>query len=74
MDDSEGAGMLVLIDFSSARRIGTLMGMSRGTTGWIQGRNEDYTTSRKEHYLFALENMRGWWDNPTFQEEYVETL
>ncbi|KAJ6104951.1 hypothetical protein N7486_003640 [Penicillium sp. IBT 16267x] len=52
VDDFEGAGMPVRIDFGSAREIGTLMGTSRGTTDCFERRIEDYTISRKEHELF----------------------
>ncbi|EEH02712.1 conserved hypothetical protein [Histoplasma capsulatum G186AR] len=70
VDDSEASGgMPVLIDFGSARKIGSLLGTSRGTSGWIEGRIEDYTTSKKEHDTFALEKMRLWLDNPTFDDD-----
>ncbi|KAK1768718.1 kinase-like domain-containing protein [Phialemonium atrogriseum] len=57
-DSESGGGMPVLIDFDSAREIGRLLGTFRGTTGWIDGQIEDYTTSKKEHDIFALEKMR----------------
>ncbi|KND88609.1 hypothetical protein TOPH_06706 [Tolypocladium ophioglossoides CBS 100239] len=70
VDDSTAAGGLpVLIDFGSAREIGTLLGTSRGTSGWIEGRIEDYTTSKREHDIFALEKIRVWLDNPTFDND-----
>ncbi|KAJ5081579.1 hypothetical protein NUU61_009843 [Penicillium alfredii] len=70
VDDSEVAeGMPVLIDFGSAREIGTSLGTSRGTSGWIEGRIEDYTTSKKEHDIFALEQLRHWLDNPPFDDD-----
>lgn len=62
VDGSEGARMPVLIDFGSARKIGTSMGTSRDTTGWIEGCIEDSIT----HDLFALGTMRGWWNSPAF--------
>lgn len=67
VDDSVAGGKPVLIDFDSARELGKLMGMSRGTSGWIEGRIEDYTTSRKEHDIFALDKIDAWLDNPTFK-------
>ena len=56
VDESKASGgMPILIDFGSAREIGSLLGTSRGTSGWIEGRIEDYTTSKKEHDdIFAL--------------------
>ena len=70
VDESEAArGMPVLIDFGSARKIGSLLGTSRGTSGWIEGRIEDYTTSRKEHDIFALDKLRMWLDNPAFDDD-----
>lgn len=72
VDDSEASGgMPVLIDLGSAGKIGSLLGTSRGTSGWIEGRIEDYTTSKKEHDIFALEKMRLWLDNPTFDDDEV---
>ncbi|KAG7126049.1 Serine/threonine-protein kinase/endoribonuclease IRE2 like [Verticillium longisporum] len=69
VDDSEaGGGLPVLIDFGSAQEVGGLLGTSRGTSGWIEGRIEDYTTSRKEHDVFALEKIRVWLNNPTFDD------
>lgn len=70
VDDSEASrGMPILIDFGSAREVGSLLGTSRGTSGWIEGRIEDYTTSKKEHDVFALEKMRLWLDNLTFDDD-----
>lgn len=70
VDDSDaGGGMPVLIDFGSASEIGRLLGTSRGASGWIEGRIEVYTTSTKEHDIFALEKMRLWLDNPTFDDD-----
>ncbi|KAM7183347.1 kinase-like protein [Rhypophila sp. PSN 637] len=60
------AGMPVLIDFGSAREIGTKLGTSRGTKGWIEGEMKDYHTSDSGHDLFALEMIRLWLDSPTF--------
>ena len=69
VDNSEASsGVPILIDFGSAREIGRLLGTSRGTTGWIEGRIEDYTISKRENDIFALEKMRVWLDNPTFDE------
>ncbi|KAK3987158.1 kinase-like domain-containing protein [Cladorrhinum sp. PSN332] len=56
----------VLIDFGSARPVGEALGTSRGTSGWIEGKIQDYTTSRKENDLFALRKMRAWIEEPTF--------
>lgn len=62
VDDSEASrGMPVLIDFGSAREVGSLLGTSRGTSGWIQGRIEDYTTSKKEHDVFARRKCGSGW-------------
>lgn len=70
VDDSKACGgMPVLIDFGSDGKIGSLLGTSRGTSGWIEGRIEDYATSKKEHDIFALEKMRFWLDNPTFDDD-----
>lgn len=70
VDDSEAScGMPVLIGFGSAGKIGSLLGTSWGMSGWIEGRIEDYTTSEKEHDIFALEKMRLWLDNPTFDDD-----
>ncbi|KAF1958433.1 kinase-like protein [Byssothecium circinans] len=62
------AGMPVLIDFGSARKIGDKLGSSRGTKGWIDGEIKDYHTSDHRHDLSALEKIRTWLDNPTFNE------
>ncbi|KAG8169406.1 hypothetical protein KVR01_000151 [Diaporthe batatas] len=61
-------GMPVLIDFGSARAIGAKLGTSRGTKGWIDVSMDDYHTSDKQHDLFALEKIRDWLDNPTFDD------
>ncbi|KAI1302018.1 kinase-like domain-containing protein [Xylaria venustula] len=68
----DACGKPVLIDFGSALEVGKLLGTSRGTSGWIEGRIEDYTTSRKENDIFALEKIRVWLDNPTFDDEEEE--
>lgn len=39
VDDSEGIGITFLIGFGTVREFGTLE-ISRGTTGWTEGRNE----------------------------------
>ena len=57
VESGAGGGMPVLIDFGSAGEIGSLLGTPRGTSGWIEGRIEDYITSKKEHDIFALEKM-----------------
>jgi len=62
------AGMPILIDFGSARKIGTKLGTSRGTKGWIDGEIKDYHTSDYRHDLFALEKIRTWLDTPTFND------
>ncbi|KAK2595515.1 hypothetical protein QQS21_006790 [Conoideocrella luteorostrata] len=59
-------GMPVLIDFGSAREVGAKLGTSRGTKGWIEGEMKDYHTSDKAHDLFAIDKLRMWLDNPTF--------
>lgn len=56
------AGMPILIDFGSARRIGTKLGTSRGTKGWIDGEIKDYHTSDYRHDLSALEKIHTWLD------------
>lgn len=61
-------GMPILIDFGSAREIGTKLGTSRGTKGWIDGEMKDYHTSDKHHDLFALEKIQMWLDAPTFED------
>jgi serine/threonine protein kinase len=69
VDDSVASGeMPILIDFGSARKIGRLLGTSRGTSDWIEGLMKNYTVSRKEHDIFALEKMRAWLNKPTFRE------
>ncbi|KAI0974131.1 kinase-like domain-containing protein [Xylaria arbuscula] len=65
----DGSRKPILIDFGSAVEIGRPLGTSRGTSGWIEGRIEDYTTSRKEHDIFALEKIQIWLDNPTFDDD-----
>lgn len=57
-DSGTGGSMPVLIDFGSAREVGMLLGTSRGTAGWYDGRIEDYTISKKENYMFGLKKMR----------------
>ncbi|KAF2013916.1 kinase-like protein [Aaosphaeria arxii CBS 175.79] len=60
-------GMPVLIDFGSAREVGMKLGTSRGTKGWIDCELKDYHTSDYGHDLFALEKLRTWLDEPTFE-------
>ncbi len=71
MVDGPGLGgvMPVPIDVGSAREVDTLLGTSRGTSGWIDSRIEDYTTSKKEHDIFALEKIRVWLDSPPFGDD-----
>ncbi|KXX83422.1 Calcium/calmodulin-dependent protein kinase type 1B [Madurella mycetomatis] len=66
-DFEDCRGMLVLIDFGSAREVGKLLGTSRGTSGWIEGTIEEYTTSSKENDIVVLEKLRTRLDNPTFE-------
>ena len=74
VNDSEDGGILpVLIDFNSARKINVPLGTSRGTAGWIEGKIEDYTTSRKENDIFALKKIRIWLDNPDFYKRKDRT-
>ena len=61
-------GMPVLIDFGSAREIGTKLGTSRGTKGWIDQDMKDYHTSDKCHDFFALDKIRVWLDGPVFDD------
>ncbi|KAI3390255.1 hypothetical protein diail_10856 [Diaporthe ilicicola] len=61
-------GMPILIDFGSTRMIGAKLGTSRGTKGWIDGELKDYHTSDKQHDFFALEKIRNWLDEPTFDD------
>ena len=59
-------GEPVLVDFGSCHRIGDLLGVSRGTPGWMEDRDH-YTTSKKSHDIAALDRIREWMDNPTFK-------
>lgn len=61
-------GSPVLIDFGSAQRIGETLSTSRGTKGWIDCEMEDYTTSDTKHDTFALNKLRSWLSNPTFDD------
>ncbi|KAE8165197.1 hypothetical protein BDV40DRAFT_297788 [Aspergillus tamarii] len=70
-DSAASGGMPVLIDFGSAGKIGSVLGTSRGTSGWFEGRIEDYTTSKKEHDIFAREKMRLWLKDPTFDDDQI---
>ena len=73
IDESEvGSVLPILIDFGSSRQVDRPLGLSRGTTGWVEGKIEDYTTSAKENDIFALKIIRTWLDNPTFEEENGE--
>lgn len=58
----DATGMPILIDFGSCREVGRKLGVSRGTTGWIQGDSLAYDTSEAGHDLFALEKVRAWLD------------
>ncbi|KAL4944963.1 kinase-like domain-containing protein [Aspergillus oleicola] len=60
------AGVPVLADFGSCRKIGDKLGSSRGTMGWIEGPPEKYLTSEVSHDIYGLERIREWLDNPTF--------
>ncbi|KAI1151876.1 kinase-like domain-containing protein [Nemania diffusa] len=68
-DSGIGGAMPIVIDFGSAREVGMLLGTSRGTPGWYDGRIEDYTISKKENDMFALKKMREWLDRPTFSDD-----
>lgn len=59
-EEVSGHPVPILIDFGSACMIGAALGTSRGTSGWIEGPIENYTTSMREHDLFALEKLRYW--------------
>lgn len=61
-------GSPVLIDFGSARRIGENLSTSRDTKGWIDCEMKDYTTSDTKHDTFALNKLRTWLSNPTFED------
>ena len=60
------AGMPVLVDFGSCRKVGEKLGSTRGTPGWVEGPMEEYTTSEERHDTFAIGKIRDWLDNPTF--------
>lgn len=61
VNEVKGADVVpILIDFGSARKVSAPLGMSRGTSGWIEGPIEGYVTSRREHDLFALNKIKGW--------------
>lgn len=60
-------GRPILIDFDSARRIGEELS-SRGTKGWIDCEMDDYTTSEARHDISALNKLRTWLYNPSFDE------
>jgi serine/threonine protein kinase len=64
----DAAGMPVLVDFGSSREIGRKLGASRGTPGWIDGDPLEYDTSEERHDWSALEKIRAWLDNPTFDD------
>lgn len=61
-------GRPILIDFGSARRIGEELASSRGTKGWIDCEMEDYTTSEARHDISALDKLRTWLYDPSFDE------
>ncbi|KAK1248576.1 hypothetical protein MKX08_006796 [Trichoderma sp. CBMAI-0020] len=61
-------GSPILIDFDSARKIGENLSTSRGTKGWIDCEMENYTTSNTKHDMFALDKLRAWLRNPTFED------
>ena len=65
--DSKG-GLPVVIDFGSAGEIGRLLGLSRGTSGWIEGQMQDYTHSKKEHDMLAIAKIRAWLENPIYDK------
>jgi len=58
-------GLPVLVDFGSCREIGDKLTTSRGTPGWVDN-EDDYTTSEVRHDIFAVEKLRVWLDQPTF--------
>lgn len=58
-------GLPVLVDFGPCRHLRQKMGLSRGTPGWVD-EADDYTTSEAQHDPFGPENMRQWFDNPTY--------
>ncbi|KAL7619501.1 hypothetical protein AAE478_010041 [Parahypoxylon ruwenzoriense] len=58
------AGMPVLADFDSCRRVGQSLTYSRGTPGWID-KDDSYDTSETRHDTFAIEKIRTWLDGQT---------
>jgi serine/threonine protein kinase len=58
-------GLPVLIDFGSCREIGEKLTTSRGTPGWVDDR-DDYDTSEMRHDIFAIEKIREWLKQPSF--------
>ncbi|EAQ83637.1 predicted protein [Chaetomium globosum CBS 148.51] len=58
--------MPVLVDFGSCREIGTKLGASWGTVGWIDGDILEYAVSEERHDLSALGKIRVWLDSPHF--------
>ncbi|KAM5349287.1 hypothetical protein ACJ41O_005794 [Fusarium nematophilum] len=58
-------GLPVLVDFGSCREIGQKLTTSRGTPGWIDEK-DDYATSEVRHDTCAVEKIRAWLDQPTF--------
>ncbi|KAK4186181.1 kinase-like domain-containing protein [Podospora australis] len=65
VDGETGNIKPILIDFRSAKPVGEALGTSRGTAGWIDGKIEDYTTSKKENDIFALQKIRAWIEETT---------
>ena len=61
-------GTPVLVDFGSAREVGSKFKTSRGTKGWIGFKVNDYHTSDKRNDISALEGIRKWLDSRAFDD------
>ncbi|KAK3385491.1 kinase-like domain-containing protein [Podospora didyma] len=62
MIERKDGGIPILIDFGSCQPFGKPL-VTLGTEGWV---DEIFFTSEKEHDLVALEKIREWLVNPTF--------
>ncbi|KAK0654862.1 kinase-like domain-containing protein [Cercophora newfieldiana] len=62
----EASGEPVLVDFGSCHKIGDKLTASGGTPGWTED-GDDYTHSKVSNDTSALDKIRAWLENPTFE-------
>lgn len=60
------AGLPVLADFGSCRRIREKLGITRGTPSWTEGEMSEYHTFEPRHDIYAINKVGEWLGDPAF--------